>query len=314
MIDFKTISLHKPVMLQEAIGYLVVPDANVYVDCTVGAGGHAYSILECATEYSSLIGLDIDPQAIDIARQNLDIYDERVTLVKGNFADLKQILSQLGVSEVDGIIMDLGVSSIQLDTTERGFSFRSNAPLDMRMDQTVGNPVSYDLNKLGANDLESIIREFGEERFARRIANNIIAAREISPILMTKQLADIVWRSKPKSKESINPATRTFQAFRIYKNQELANLTAGIQQAVSALKRGGRICVISFHSLEDRIVKNGFRTMARGCVCPPEMPKCICNHKPILKIITKQPIKPTEAEITANPRSRSAKLRVAEKI
>lgn len=305
---------HVPVMAQEIIDHIVKPEAQLYLDCTVGLGGHASMILESSPN-SRLIGIDIDPQAITIAAENLKPYKDRVILLNGNFADLDYIMKQLRVDEnFDGIIMDLGVSSIQLDIPERGFSFRSDGPLDMRMDQTKGDPVYHDLEKLSIRDLETIIREFGEERFARRIATNIINTNKVSPIKTTTQLAEIIERSKPKYTENIHSATRTFQALRIYKNQELSNLEVGLEKAISLLKSGGRIGVISFHSLEDRIVKHTFQKYERGCECPSEFPKCICGKKPSLKIITKHPITPKGEEVSANPRSRSAKLRIAEKI
>jgi len=306
-------SEHVPVMLREAVDYLVVKTRGVYVDCTLGVGGHTLGILE-ADPYSRIFGIDVDPEAIALAKEKLKCYGDRVSFVKGNFADLISLLNQHNISEIDGVLMDLGVSSIQLDTPERGFSFRYNAPLDMRMDQTADKPISYELNKESADRLTEIIKEFGEERWAKRIARNIVTARERSPITTTARLAEIIERSVPRSGESIHPATRTFQALRIYKNSELENLESGLDQAIQILKTDGRICVISFHSLEDRIVKNTFRTLERGCICPPKIPKCICGKKPAIKIITKRPIIPGDEEIKANPRSRSSKMRVAEKL
>lgn len=306
-------SEHVPVMLREVVAHLVSRAGGVYVDCTLGVGGHTLGILE-TDPYSRIFGIDIDPEAIALAKERLKNYGDRVSFVKGNFADLISLLNQHSISEVDGVLMDLGVSSIQLDTPERGFSFRYNAPLDMRMDQTADKPISYELNKESTDRLTEIIKEFGEERWAKRIARNIVTARERSPITTTARLAEIIERSVPRSGESIHPATRTFQALRIYKNRELENLESGLDQAIQILKTDGRICVISFHSLEDRIVKNTFRTLERGCICPPKIPKCICGKKPVIKIITKRPIIPGDEEIKANPRSRSSKMRVAEKL
>ncbi len=305
---------HVPVMVQVVIDYLVTGVGGVYLDCTVGAGGHAAEILKATSPGSRLIGIDADNQALALAKDNLCSYGDRVSLIHGNFADLDQILSQQGVSEVDGILMDLGVSSIQLDTPDRGFSFRHSGPLDMRMDQTTGQPVSHDLNRKNASELAEIIREFGEERWAKRIATGIVRARKESPIRTTEQLAEIVKKSVPRSSERIHPATRTFQAFRIYKNDEIMKLKEGLNQAIPALKSGGRICAISFHSLEDRVVKHTFRALERGCVCPPRMPVCICGRKPVLRVLTKRPVTPQEEEIEDNPRCRSAKLRAAEKL
>ena len=306
--------IHVPVMVQAVIHYLVVESGGTYLDCTVGAGGHAAEILEATSPDGRLMGIDADVQALALAKENLNSYGERVSLIHGNFSDLDQILSQQNISEVDGILMDLGVSSLQLDTPDRGFSFRHSGPLDMRMDQTTGRPVSYDLNRKNANELAEIIRDFGEERWAKRIAAGIVKAREKSPITTTEQLAEIVERAAPRSSWKIHPATRTFQSFRIYKNSELANLRKGLEQAISALKPGRRICVISFHSLEDRIVKHTFRALERGCVCPPRSPICVCGRKPELKVLTKRPITPQEEEIKANPRCRSSKLRAAAKL
>lgn len=305
---------HIPVMAQEVINYLVTGNGGVYLDCTVGTGGHAAKILEATSPYGRLIGIDIDPQAISLAKENLSPYGDRVSLIHGNFADLGNILSGQGISEVDGVLMDLGVSALQLDTPSRGFSFRHYGPLDMRMDQTSGQPISHDLNRKNTVELTDIIRDFGEERWAKRIAVSIVEARRKSPLTTTTQLAEIVEKSVPRFSGNIHPATKTFQALRIYKNSELANLKSGLDQAVAVLKSGGRICVISFHSLEDRIVKRTFREMERGCICPPNAPVCVCGHKPTLKILTKRPMIPQEKEIEANPRCRSAKLRAAVKL
>ena len=304
---------HVSVMLREVIDQLVVKIGSIYVDCTIGLGGHTLGILE-ADPKASVFGIDVDSQALAIANENLKNYGDRVSLINGNFTDLISLLDQHGISEVDGVLMDLGVSSIQLDTPDRGFSFRYNANLDMRMDQKADRPISYELNKESFDKLTEIIKEFGEERWAKRIARNIVTARERSPITTTKQLAEIIEKSVPRSNESIHPATRTFQALRIYKNNELENLKNGLEQAIRILKSGGRICVISFHSLEDRIVKNTFRTLEHGCICPPKIPICICGQKPVIKIITKKPITPNDEEVEINPRSRSSKMRVAEKL
>jgi len=305
---------HIPVMAQEVVRYLVTGNGGIYLDCTVGTGGHAAKILEVTSPYGRLIGIDVDPQAISLAKENLSLYGDRVSLIHGNFADLGQILAGQGISEVDGVLMDLGVSALQFDTPSRGFSFRHRGPLDMRMDQTSGQPVSRDLNRKNAAELAKIIRDFGEERWARRIAVSIVEARRKAPLKTTTQLAEIVEKSVPRSSRNIHPATRTFQAFRIYRNRELANLKSGLDQAIPALRSGGRICVISFHSLEDRIVKRTFRAAERGCICPPEAPVCVCGRKPALRVLTKRPVTPREEEIKVNPRCRSAKLRAAAKL
>ena len=305
---------HVPVMVQAVIDYLVTGDGGIYLDCTVGAGGHAKEILKATPPDSRLIGIDVDKQALALASKNLSPYGDRVSLAHGNFANLSQILSQHGVSEVDGILMDVGVSSLQLDAPDRGFSFMRRGPLDMRMDQTAGQPVSRDLNGMNASELAEIIRKYGEERWAKRIAAGIVEARKESPIRTTEQLAEIVKKAVPRSSERIHPATRTFQSFRIYKNDEITNLKVGLEQAVSALKSGGRICVISFHSLEDREVKHTFRALERGCICPPRAPACVCGRNPVIKILTKRPVTPQAEEVESNPRSRSAKLRAAAKL
>ena len=303
---------HVPVMLHEVIEFIVKKCGN-YADLTLGLGGHASEILKSDPD-GHLIGIDLDPEALAIAKERLNPYKDRVNIVKGNYADLDVILAENGISELDGIVADLGVSSIQLDNAERGFSFRLASKIDMRMDQSTGHPVLQELNSESFNSLVRIIKEFGEERWAKRIAKNIVTARERSPITTTTQLAELIEKSVPRSKDNIHPATRTFQALRIYKNRELDNLQIGLEKAVKALKTGGRICVISFHSLEDRIAKNTFRTLEHGCICPPKIPKCICDKKPVIKVITKKPITPNEEEVESNPRSRSAKMRVAEKI
>lgn len=305
---------HIPVMAREVVDYLITGNGGIYIDCTVGMGGHAARILEATSPNGYLIGIDIDPQAIAVAKESLKLYGGRFSMIHGNFAHLDQILMQQGVSEVDGVLIDLGASSLQLDTPERGFSFMHSGPLDMRMDQSSGQPVSYDLNKKDAAELAKIIREFGEERWAKRIAANVVKFRMRSPITTTKQLAEIVQESVPRSSGRIHPATRVFQSLRIYKNKELANLKAGLERAVPVLKPGARICVISFHSLEDRIVKHSFKSMERGCICPPRTPVCVCGRKPTLKVLTRRPVTPQESEIKVNPRCRSAKLRAAERI
>jgi 16S rRNA (cytosine1402-N4)-methyltransferase len=277
-------------------------------------GGHASRILEATSPNGYLIGIDIDPQAIAMAKESLKLYEGRFSMIHGNFAHLDQILMQQGISEVDGVLMDLGASSLQLDTPERGFSFMHSGPLDMRMNQSSGQPVSYDLNRKDAAELAKIIREFGEERWAKRIAANVVKFRRRSPITTTKQLAEIVQESVPRSSGRIHPATRVFQSLRIYKNEELTNLKTGLERAVPVLKTGARICVISFHSLEDRIVKHSFKSMERGCICPPRTPVCVCGRKPTLKVLTRRPVTPQESEIEVNPRCRSAKLRAAERI
>ncbi len=315
---------HVPVLVDEVIQFLQPKDHGVYVDGTVGLGGHAAVILQKSAPHGSLLGIDWDSDALAIARERLSEYKERVTLVDGNFAHLDQ-LSQLypeseqteaAISPIDGILFDLGVSSLQLDTPERGFSFNRSGPLDMRMDANQPLSASYVVNRHPEGTLATIFTQFGQERWAKRIARQIVHARKRKSISTTSQLAEIVLDAIPPKSTGwrIHPATRIFQALRIYINDELKNLHSGIDSAASALKPGGRLCIISFHSLEDRIVKEQFRTLSRACICPPKTPICVCQHTPTLQILTKRPIAPSFNEIRRNPRSRSAKLRVAMKI
>ncbi|HGJ65308.1 TPA: 16S rRNA (cytosine(1402)-N(4))-methyltransferase RsmH [bacterium] len=306
-------TIHIPVMPEEVISHLVIGNGGIYIDGTLGIGGHTSKILNTDTE-STVIGIDLDRQALDLAQKRLNVYGNRVSYIHGNFADIDDLAKSVGVSEVDGILLDLGVSSLQFDSPERGFSFKHIADLDMRMDTTKGQPISYDINKENADKLAEIIYKFGEERWAKKIAKTIVIEREKEPIKTTTQLAKIIESIVPRSGEHIHPATRTFQALRIYKNKELDNLEQGIRKAVNILKVNGRICIISFHSLEDRIIKEFFKYESLTCICPAGTPICICNKKQTLKIITKKPIVPSEEEIKSNKRSRSAKLRVAQKI
>jgi 16S rRNA (cytosine1402-N4)-methyltransferase len=281
------------------------------VDCTLGAGGHAFGILEASGPDGRLLGLDLDPHALDIAEGRLTQFGERVILVKASFVTLQWQLSTLGWKTVNGVLLDLGVSSMQLDMPERGFSFRSDAPLDMRFDPQ-GKSTAADLvNNISESDLADLIYRFGEERGSRRIARAIVAAR---PIHTTGQLADVVAKAVSGRKSGIHPATRTFQALRIAINSELDAVEQVLPKAVSVLEPGGRLAVISFHSLEDRIVKQFFRNASRDCLCPPKQPICTCGHTAQVKEVTRKPIVPTQRESKQNPRARSAKLRVVEKL
>jgi 16S rRNA (cytosine1402-N4)-methyltransferase len=302
---------HLPVLYQEIINVLQPHESGSYVDCTVGAGGHAWGILDASKPNGRLLGMDLDSHALKIARERLTSFGDRVILIHASYTTLKEQLFRLGWDQVDGILLDLGVSSIQLDDPARGFSFRLEGPLDMRFDPN--NSVSaFDLvNTLPEAELARILIEYGEERRYRQIAK---AIREARPIRSTDELTKIIVRESSYSHGRIHPATRTFQALRIAVNQELDALKSVLPQAVECLKPGGRLAVISFHSLEDRIVKQFFRRESRDCVCPPQLPVCSCNHKAILKEINRRPLRPTEAEIDKNPRSRSARLRVAEKL
>ena len=305
---------HEPVMLQEVLSWLVVNKAGVYVDGTIGGAGHARAILEQTD--ARLIGIDCDADALAAAEDRLAPFGARKVLVKANFADLSSVLKELHIDKVDGVLLDLGVSSHQLDTAHRGFSFSQAAPLDMRMDRD-SKLRAYDIvNHFTTTELEKIIRLYGEEKMAARIARAISRARQASPIETTVELAGLVASVMPGSMrhQKIHPATRTFQALRIAVNKELDRIVPAIEGAIGALSVGGRIGVISFHSLEDRIVKNTFRDMAATCVCPKDIPYCICHKEAFLKVLTRKAVAPSIGETQQNPRARSAKLRVAERI
>lgn len=306
---------HIPVLLNEVLEALRCERPGLYVDCTVGAGGHAKGILEASPE-NRLIGIDWDEVAIATTSENLKEFGTRVTLMREDFSSIKTILESMGVREVDGFLLDLGLSSIQLGSAERGFSFQMESPLDMRMDQRKTTKAADLVNSLPAEELVRIIKTYGEERWAKKIVSAILRERRKGPIATTRQLADIISSAVPPFYRfgRIHPATKTFQALRIAVNRELERLDIAIKDAVGYLKRGGRICVISFHSLEDRIVKEAFRSMEKGCICPPRTPYCVCGLKKTVTVLTRKPITPSAAEMIANPRARSAKLRVAEKV
>ena len=280
------------------------------MDCTVGAGGHASGILEASAPAGKLLGLDVDPQALDLAAARLKPFDGRVILVKASYIHLKEQLQKIGWQSVHGILADLGVSSMQIDTPSRGFSFQKEGPLDMRFDPSQPLRAKSLVNTAPEHELADILWRYGEEPQSRRIARAICEAR---PIETTTQLAEVVQRSVGR-KGKIHPATRTFQALRIAVNQELEALETFLPQAVEVLEPGGRLAVISFHSLEDRLVKQFMLRENRDCICPPEQPTCTCGHKATLKIITRHPMVGKDDEVRENPRSRSAKLRVAEKL
>ncbi len=306
---------HLSVLPDEVIRFLEPADGKTYLDGTLGGGGHASLILEKAPE-ALLIGIDRDRAALAAAGAKLAAYGEHIRLVHGDFADVTEHLSALGISALDGFILDLGVSSHQLDTRERGFSFQQDAPLDMRMDISSGETAADLINTLPEQELERIIAEYGEERWAKRIASFIVKERAESPITTTFRLVDIIKGAVPKAKwdERIHPATRTFQALRIAVNSELDSLEQGMRAALDLLKPGGRGVIISFHSLEDRIVKHIFREYAEGCTCPRQFPVCVCGRQPRVKVLTSRPVSATQAETDANPRARSAKLRAVEKL
>lgn len=304
-------SEHLPVMAAEVVEFLVTRTNGGYVDCTVGAGGHARYILNNAPE-GALLGLDLDAAAIERTATELAVFGERVTLVRGNFSDLATIAHEHGLREVDGVLFDLGFSSVQLDDPSRGFSYRSEGPIDMRLDAAAATSAGVLLSRVSERELVRIILEFGEERRAHPIARSIIAAREEDKLETTSDLAAAVLATKPARKNKT--LSRVFQALRIAVNGELDNLSAGLAQAVDVLRPGGRVAVISYHSLEDRMVKRHFVRCERPCTCPRDLPECACGKKPTLKIVTRRVVTPGDAEVAANPRARSAKLRVAEKL
>ena len=280
------------------------------MDCTLGAGGHAQGILEASQPDGRLLGLDLDPQAIAISEKRLAGFAGRVRIERASYVELAKVLESIGWKGVDGIVFDLGVSSMQFDTPERGFSFQQDAPLDMRFSPDSPSSAAELVNQMSEAELAEVIFRFGEDRNARRIARAIVRAR---PLETTKQLAAVV-ASTGGSRDHLHPATRTFQALRIAVNEELKSIEAALPQTVQALNKGGRLAVISFHSLEDRIVKGFINLESTDCLCPPRQPQCTCGHKASLKKITRKPIVPAEAEIAENPRARSAKLRIAEKL
>lgn len=309
-------NLHLTVLKREAVEMLVVRDAGIYVDATLGLGGHTEEILK-ANGTGRVVAIDQDEAALAIARDRLAEFGSRVAFVNSNFSELRSVLESRRMDGVDGIIADLGVSSIQLDSGERGFSFRFDAPLDMRMDTSSGSPTAADLlADLSETEIADIIYRYGEERFSRRIARRIVERREGgTPVRTTKELAELVERSvKRKPKDKIHPATRTFQALRIAVNRELDILEQFLTDGVDSLKIDGRFAVITFHSLEDRIVKQTFQRLAGKCFCPPRMPVCICGAVKKIEIVTRKPVTPGNDEIEKNPRSRSAKLRVVQRI
>ena len=306
---------HIPVLLDECVRYLNIKPDGVYVDGTLGMGGHSEAILKRLTT-GRLISIDRDELAIERSSERLREYADRLTIVHGNFRDLGEILDEQGVGAVDGMLFDLGVSSPQLDEGSRGFSYMLDAPLDMRMDKADNMDAWFIVNRWPEEKIVRILRDYGEERHAARIARAIAARREEREIETTTELVEIIKGAMPAAalREKQHPAKRSFQAIRIAVNDELGSVERVIRRAVPRLNRGGRLAVITFHSLEDRIVKNALAQFARGCVCPPDFPVCVCGRTPDVKLTPKKPILPSEREIEENPRARSAKLRVAEKL
>lgn len=306
---------HVSVLLKECIENLNIKTDGVYLDGTLGLGGHSYEIASRLTS-GRLIGIDRDETAIERAGRRLECFRDRVTLIHGNFSDAASIIDSLGLEGVDGMLFDLGVSSPQLDEAGRGFSYMNDAPLDMRMDSSAALTAYEIVNTWSAEQLNRILWDYGEERYARRISAAILAAREREPIGTTLQLVSVIKGAMPAAalREKQHPAKRSFQAIRIAVNDELGEVETMMKTAPDKLRKGGRLCVISFHSLEDRIVKNGITARENGCTCPREAPICTCGFVKTLKSVSRKPILPSEDEIERNPRSRSAKLRVAERV
>jgi len=303
--------LHKPVMISETLEALEVRSGGQYIDCTVGEGGHADAILGTTNHNVRLLGIDLDSAALKIAKTRLKQYGDRVALIKGTYAEIESLTLIRGLAPVDGVLFDLGVSSLQLETAKRGFSFSREGPLDMRFNDEQEMSAVDVVNSWKEAELVSLLKEYGEEPRARRIAREIVSAR---PITTTVGLAKIAGRSARKNPRGINPATKTFQAVRMAVNGETDNIKLGLEQATRVLAPGGRLVVISYHSLEDRIVKQWFRRESSSCICSPETPECVCNHSARLRLIDRRVKRPTATEVGENPRSRSARLRVAERL
>lgn len=311
----KAENLHKPVLLAESLEFIEPKGKKIIADATIGLGGHAEAILS-VSQKTKVFGFERDLEAIEFAKERLGKFDGRIEIFHANFSAIKQVLNQVGVEKVDGIIADLGVSSLQFDSPRRGFSFRFDAPLDMRMDRNSKTETATELlERLSEEEIADVIYEYGEERFSRRIARRIVEKRERgNPVRTTYELAELIKSSVKRSrKDKIHPATKTFQALRIAVNGELGILEDFLRDSVDLLKIDGRLVVITFHSLEDRIVKRTMQSLSGRCFCPPKFPKCVCGAKREVKILTRKPVIPSEQEQTENPRSRSAKLRACQK-
>ena len=306
---------HKSVLLEETIRNLKVKPDGIYVDGTLGGGGHAYEVCRQLSAKGSLIGIDQDEAAIEAAGERLQEFGDRVTIIRSNYCNMKKELQKIGITSVDGITLDLGVSSFQLDNAERGFTYREDVPLDMRMDQRGSRTARDIVNTYTENELYRVLRDYGEEKFAKKIARNICTARTDKPIETTGELIELIKQSIPMKMRAVggHPAKKTFQAIRIELNQELEVLRNSLDDMIELLNDGGRICIITFHSLEDRIVKTIFRRNENPCTCPPDFPVCVCGKTSMGRVITRKPILPDEEEIAVNKRSKSAKLRVFER-
>lgn len=307
---------HKSVLLDETIENLCIKPDGIYVDGTLGGGGHSYEICKRLGEGGRLIGIDQDEDAIKAAGLRLNEFKDKVTIVRDNYRNISDVLKNLSISHVDGIVLDLGVSSYQLDTVARGFTYKEDAPLDMRMDNRNDKTAADIVNEYSEFDLYRIIRDYGEDKFAKNIAKHICVARKNQRIETTGQLTEIIKAAIPMKVRAVggHPAKKTFQAIRIELNRELEVLEDSIDTMIDLLNPEGRICIITFHSLEDRIVKTRFRNNENTCTCPPDFPVCVCGNKPKGHVITRKPIEPTDEEIEYNKRSKSSKLRVFERI
>lgn len=307
--------VHKSVLLNETIDGLNIQPDGIYVDGTLGGGGHAYEVCRRLGDKGSIVGIDQDAAAIEAAGNRLKDFGEKVTIVRSNYCDMKSKLHELGIDKVDGIVLDLGVSSYQLDTAERGFSYREDAPLDMRMDTRQKMTARDIVNDYEEMELYRVIRDYGEDKFAKNIAKHIVAARKVKPIETTGELTEIIRASIPMKyqKKSGHPAKRTFQAIRIELNRELEVLKDSLDDMIDLLNPGGRLCIITFHSLEDRIVKSAFRKNENPCTCPSHFPVCVCGKVSKGSILTRKPILPSEEEMEENSRAKSAKLRIFER-
>lgn len=306
---------HTSVLLQETIDALQIRPDGIYVDGTLGGGGHSYEICKRLSDKGRLIGIDQDAAAIEAASGRLGEFKDKVSIIRSNYCEMKEQLSSIGVTSVDGILLDLGVSSYQLDTADRGFTYREDAPLDMRMDQRQARTAKDIVNEYSEMELYRIIRDYGEDKFAKNIAKHIVRARQEKALETTGELIDVIKAAIPMKVRAVggHPAKRTFQAIRIELNNELGVLKDSLDDMIDLLSPGGRLCIITFHSLEDRIVKNAFRTNENPCICPKEFPVCVCGRVSKGRVITRKPILPQEEELETNPRSKSAKLRVFEK-
>ena len=306
---------HKSVLLDETIESLNIKPNGIYVDGTLGGGGHSYEIAKRLTDGGRLIGIDQDEDAIRAAKERLSEFADRVTIVRDNYCNMPKVLDELGISKVDGILLDIGVSSYQLDEAERGFTYKQDALLDMRMDQRQEMTAKDIVNGYSEEDLYRIIRDYGEDKFAKNIAKHIVQARQIKPVETTFELDEIIKAAIPMKFRATggHPAKKTFQAIRIELNRELEVLDESIDAMTDLLNDDGRLCIITFHSLEDRIVKTRFRKNENPCTCPPDFPVCVCGKKPKGKVITRKPIVPDEEELEENKRAKSSKLRVFER-